>query len=657
MLHIVLREIVLVFGVALVVAYLLGKLRIPNVVGFMVAGAALGPGGLAIIEDRHQIEVLAEIGVILLLFGVGMKISFAELWALRRFVFGAGLAQVVITTAIAAAIGVQWGLETNVAVVVGFFVAVSSTAMVLRLLEQRAESDAPQGRLMLGVLLMQDLAVVPILFALPLLAGAAEGSVGSALLVVARASAVLVAALLLARYVFPFMAERAVKARSPELFTLVTALGVFGTALLVGEFGLSMALGAFLAGMVVSESVYSQQIVSEINTLREAFNSLFFVSIGMLVDLALWSREPVTLLILLVGIIALKALLAGGAAALFLRSARHGLVVGAGLAHVGEFSFVVASQAALLGLFDEWLYAMLLAGAVPSMIFGPFALSLASRALKNAGPRDEDEEVEGNALEESGELALIVGYGVGGRHTAQTLQHLGVPYVVIDMNPDTVRSLRKEGVRAYYGDAGRELVLRKAGAERARALVVAVPDAAGARRVVALARQINPALTILVRTRFLLDVEELHRLGADEVVPEEYETSLELASRVLAAFGAPDDLVEREKSELRRRSSAIVSGSAPPLAQHALRALTRSAGLVELRVEEGGQAQRKSLRELDLRRRTGASVLALLRGREMLGQPDPDLELCEGDVLVVAGTAEALASARACFEGDEESPA
>ena len=290
------------------------------------------------------------------------------------------------------------------------------------------------------------------------------------------------------------------------------------------------------------------------------------------------------------------------------------------------------------------------------MIFGPFALALASRALNGAALRDEEDNV-GPAVQEEGELALIVGYGVGGRHTAQTLQHLGVPYVVIDMNPDTVRGLRKEGVRAYYGDAGREVVLRKAGAERARALVVAVPDAAGARRVVALARQINPELTILVRTRFLLDVEELYRLGADEVVPEEYETSLELASRVLAAFGAPDDLVEREKSELRRRSSAIVSGSAPPLAQHALRALTRSAGLVELRVQTGGAAHRKSLRELDLRRRTGASVLALLRGREMLGQPDPDMELREGDVLVVAGTAEALASARECFEGAKASSA
>jgi CPA2 family monovalent cation:H+ antiporter-2 len=558
----VLLELVLVFGAALVAAYLASLVRAPSLVGFMIAGALLGPGGFSLIADRHEIEVLAEIGVVLLLFGIGLKISLRELWQLRRYVLLGGGLQVVLTALATVAIQ-QWlgrGLPSSIAL--GYVIALSSTAVLLTLLERRAEVDTPHGRTIFGMLLAQDLAVVPIFFSIPfLIGGSGEGSALAQLpLVLGETIAVLVGLVLVARLLFPWLSNRAVAARSPELFTLVIAVTVFGTAAFGMWFGLSPALGAFLAGVAVSSSPYSQQVVGEIAPFRAAFNSLFFVSIGMLASPAVWVQRPVELAGMLGLIFVVKAIIAGLVALLLLRSSVRALLVGTALAHVGEFSFVVAAEAKHVGLLSAGDLELVTSAAVPTMILAPVFLAAFGRLLARSrgkpaaeGRAAEPEAPAGPAGKKSlRDHVILVGFGIGGRQVARILHPRGFRIAVIELNRETLRNVAAEGMATVYGDAARSAVLSAAGIESAKALIVTVPDPSGARAIVATARRLSPDVTLVVRTRYALNVEPLYKLGADEVVVEEYESALELAGRVLGCFGASVEEVESEKQTLRR---------------------------------------------------------------------------------------------------------
>jgi CPA2 family monovalent cation:H+ antiporter-2 len=560
----VLLELVLVFGAALLAAYLASLVRAPSLVGFMIAGALLGPGGFGLVADRHEIEILAEIGVVLLLFGIGMKISLRELWQLRRYVVLGGGLQVVLTALATVAIE-QWlgrGLPSSIAL--GYVIALSSTAVLLTLLERRAEVDTPHGRTIFGMLLAQDLAVVPIFFSIPFLIG--DSSEGSALaqlpLVIGETIAVLVGLVLVARLLFPWLSNRAVAARSPELFTLVIAVTVFGTAAFGMWFGLSPALGAFLAGVAVSSSPYSQQVVGEIAPFRAAFNSLFFVSIGMLASPSVWVERPVELAGMLGLIFVVKAIVAGLVALMLLRSSVRALLVGTALAHVGEFSFVVAAEAKHVGLLSAGDLELVTSAAVPTMILSPVFLAAFGRLLARSRgkPAPEGRAVEPEAPAGAGpagkkslrDHVILVGFGIGGRQVARILHPRGFRIAVIELNRETLRNVAAEGMATVYGDAARPAVLSAAGIESAKALIVTVPDPSGARAIVATARRLSPDVTLVVRTRYALNVDPLYELGADEVVVEEYESALELAGRVLGCFGASVEEVEREKQTLRR---------------------------------------------------------------------------------------------------------
>lgn len=564
MIHEILRDLVLILAVSAGSAYLMRRIHVPAITGFLLAGMLVGRGGLDLVPHRESIEALAETGVILLLFSVGLKISIRELNQLRAQVFGGGLPQVVLTLGATAFAMRALGSDWTSALVWGALVALSSTALVLTLLEERGELDTAHGRWMLGVLIFQDLAVVPILIGLPLMAGTTDASPWTVLLSVGKALAILVGVVVAGHFVFPRLTEQVVRVRSREVFTLTALLVVFGTAWLVSLFGLSMALGAFLAGMVLSESEYAQQILSEISALRVALNSLFFVSIGMLVEPSLWWIEPTETLALFVLVVAVKGAILALLARRAFSGGRTSALAAAGLAHMGEFSFVVAGAAMGLGLIVESELNRFLAIAVPSMLLAPGALALASRvrarpeivADRDAGERDAGIPPAGAEAEAAGgapgDRVVIVGYGLNGRNVARVLRLLEVPYAILELNALTVRRLREEGEPVFYGDATSEGVLRRAGVDRARALILAVSDPAGSRQMVALARKMNPGLRIIVRTRYVLEIEALRGLGADVVVPEEFETSLELAAQALATFGAPAQLIQREKALMRR---------------------------------------------------------------------------------------------------------
>lgn len=667
----VLLELVIVMGVSIAAVYALKPLKIPAIVGFLLAGVLIGPGGLALVRDRHDIELLAEVGVVFLLFSIGLKFSLGELLRMKALVLGVGGLQVGVTVGLALGLGRLLGLEAAQAAFLGMLLAMSSTAIVLTVLEERGETSSLHGRVIIAVLIFQDLAVVPFMLLVPLLGGqgATAGQMATTLL---RSVGVILGILAAARWVFPWVIERVVRTRSREAFALLTFGVALGTAYAAGLAGMSLALGAFLAGLVISESDYSTQIVTEIAPIRDALSSLFFVSVGMLVDVGAFLERPHVSVGLVLAVMLAKWLVVAAVALGFGFGPRIATLVGLGLAQIGEFSFILAQAGAGLGLLEPAAYQQFLGVSVVTMALTPFGLMashwLAGRtqgvswlASTLRGAPSADGAGEGGAGGHGGghghggglDLAdhvVVVGFGVNGRNVARVLRQLDVPVAVLELNPFTVRKLREEeGLEAVYGDSTRGPVLEAVGVPRARVLVVAVSDPVSARETVAVARKLAPELVILVRTRYLAEVPHLYKLGATEVAVEEFETSLELATLVMLAFGAPERVVAREREAIRaERHEALRAGDAgrPLRRRTSLATLAQAADFDELELTSDAPGVGRTLGELRLRERAGASVVAVTRGGKVEGNPGAGFRLEAGDLLVAFGTPEQLEGAR-----------
>lgn len=667
-----LRDLVLVMGTSLISVILLGRLKVPTLVGFLAAGIVIGPGGFGLVKEMHSVEQLAEIGVVFLLFTIGLQFSVSDLLNLKRYVLLGGSLQMGATIAVVTVAGLAFAMSAREATYLGAMVAMSSTAILLRLLTERGEVGAPHGRFDLGVAIFQDLAVIPLILFLPLWAGTGADT-GSALVTLGRTAGLLLALFIAARFLFPWFLERIVRTKSREAFTLATLLGALGTAWLCSQMGVSLSLGAFLAGIVLADSAYAHQVLSEVTPLKDALSSLFFASVGMFVDPMLWVREPALSLGLVAATIVIKVLVAAGAARLLGLSRRAALLGGVGLAQIGEFSFVMAilGGAKEVGLFPDAYRPQFFSVAVLSMAATPFLLRLASawcdrrgmklveavRPAAGGGAAAAGHDGDGHAGGGHGaglgveDHVIVVGYGVSGRNVTRVLQRHHVHHVVLEMNPATVRRLKGEVEHIQYGDATQEETLRHAGVSDARVLVVAIPDPAAARQIVAVSRKLRPDLVILVRTRLVAEVEPLRRLGAQDVVAEEFETSLELAGRVLSAYGVSDRVVAREKGSIRReRYGMLLDGAPLPPPGDDLDALLGELDVATLVVGAGSKAAGRSLREIDLRRETGVTVLVMSREGRTTANPDPDAGLAAGDLLTVLGTQEQLGAARGLLE-------
>jgi monovalent cation:H+ antiporter-2, CPA2 family len=652
-----LRDLLILIIVSLAVVYLVRRVRVPAVVGFLLSGMLLGPGGLALIHDQATIEVLAEVGVALLLFAIGLKFSVREMLRLRHLVFGAGALQVLLTIAGGFAVARLVGFPPMFSLLVGFLVAMSSTAIVLKLQEERGETNSMQGKLTLSVLIFQDLAVVPLLLLVPMLG---EGGVQwqSALLLLAKSLALLMLILLASRLLIPPLLEFVVRSRSPEAFTLTIIAIAMGTAYLSNQAGLSLALGAFLAGIVISETHYSDHVSAQILPMRDALSSIFFVSIGMLVHPETWPAMAATLGGVTLGIILLKATVVLLVTLLFRLGPRTGIVAGFALAQVGEFSFLLL-QAVRGDLLDDATRQLFLSTSVLTMMLTPLLMMLGPVLVRRIQPSRRSKKLPshevGGGEEEPPALSqhvIIIGYGVNGRNVARALARLDVPLVVVELNPRTVREIREDGTPVIYGDACQETLLRRAGLERAQVLVIAIADPVAARCITAVARNMNQALDIVVRTRFVAQVEALMANGANQVVPEEFETSLELVALTMSAYGATQRDIEQERALIRSESYAFLRHETAPPADHpSLRLLLTASDLVEVMLTENSRAVDQTLHQLDLRRVTGATIIGLMRRGIISGNPDPDTPLLPGDVLLLFGDKATLQRARELLSG------
>ena len=638
-------DLIMLLGVA-TVGLLAGRaLGLPAVVAYLVAGVLVGPGGLAIVSRSEPISELADIGVALLLFGVGIEFSLDRLRGILPRMIASGALQVTGTVAVAALgfrlLGVPW----PTALFAGFLVSLSSTAIVFKLYDEEGELDAPQGLAAAGILLFQDLAMVPMMLLVPVLATAGEGAARAAATALVEGAMALATVLLLARAVLPRALALVARAGTPELFPLAALVVAFGTALGAARLGLALPIGAFLAGLALSGSPYAHQVFAELLPLRDAFVAVFFTSIGMLFAPAAIAAAP-ALLAGMVGAVLFK----GGLVALIVRllwhSPRLAVLAGFGLAQIGEFSFVLARQGAAAGVISARLEQAFLGAAILTMAATPFLMRLGRRlAQVGAGAPGA------GAVAELRDHVLVIGFGVTGQAVARVLRETGMPFLAVDMVADVVEGGRRERMPVRFGDASRRGVLEEMGAERARAAVVAVGDPGATRRIVSQLRQANPTARILVRARRVGEIEELERLGADEAIPSEFETSIELLVRLLTHLGVPRHVVRVQESLIRLDHYHALRGTAPtPELLAETRKLVMGGILETAQVMNGSLAAGRTLAELDLRRRTGATVLSVVRNEQPLPTPDGPTRLEVEDLVVLYGPHEAIDRALAMLE-------
>ena len=644
-----LPDLLILFALSVVAALAFHRLRLPPIVGFLITGVISGPYGFGLIRNIADVESLAEIGVVLLLFTVGLEFSLQHLARLRRFLFIGGALQVGVTIAVTAALARSLAVAWPVAIFIGMLVTLSSTAITLRLYAERGELDTPFGNASLGILIFQDLCVVPMMLLTPALAGGGRNPTTLARTLL-EAALFIAATVVAARLVVPRILHLVAATRRREVFLLTIVLFCLGTAWASARVGLSLALGAFIAGIVIADSEYSQQALSDIVPLREVFNSLFFISIGMLFDIRTVGRSPMLVVCAIATVIIVKVVVTGGASLALGQSLRPALATGFGLAQIGEFSFVLSAAGMTAGLLDERLDQLFLAVAVGTMALTPALIDVAPRAgawLERRTPDRWRPSQTGAPMQGDapvGDHVIIVGFGFNGRNLARVLRDVGIAYRVIDSNASIARQERRNGEPMLYGDASSAEVLHHAGVERARVLVVAISDIAATRATVASVRRLNPKVHVIVRTRYMREIGSLVKLGSGEVVPEEFETAIEVFTRVLRRYLVPRDVIEREVRSVRSQYDEMFR----PLPDTGVRVEDLSRFLTEvtlvvMRVEPGAPATGEPLSDVRFRERSGATVVAIQReGGGLVASPSGDEVLYPGDTILMMGRTDQL---------------
>ena len=643
-------EILVLLAVATAGVAIFERLRLPAIAGFLVMGALVGPGGLGLIDQPDRVRDLAELGVVFLLFEIGLELPLERLRKLWRLaLFGGGL-QVVATLACVASIGVAMGLDLPAALVMGGLVAMSSTALVMRLLSQRGEIDAPQGQLVVGILLFQDLCVVPFLLGVSILAAGSTGDVADVTFDLARSFAELVAFFLVARFAFPYLLDRAARLRSREIFTMVALLAVVGSAVFAEQIGLTLAVGAFAGGLVLSASPYAHQLFAEVVPLRGLLLGVFFTAVGMLFDPAIALENAAGVAAYFVCVVVLKAGFIAAIVAFALRQGvRLGVLTGLVLAQTGEFSFVLAAAASDAALLDEGLRQVFVAGSIATLVATPFLVGVAPRVARFLDRRAEraPKRAEGDAIEQPRNHVILVGFGLAGQNLARVLKARDIDYVALDSNAGSVAASRSRGEPVLYGDATRHSLLQRIGIADARLIAVAISDPIATLEVVALARSLAPDTPIYARTRYVLEVDELERAGATKVVAEEFESTITLAGVTLRHFGVPEESIARFATELRdegyefmRTPETILD----PWLTDLLDAVATHWVDVPLSFEGS-----RSLSELGVRAHTGANIVAVERAGSTTPNPDPSFEVQRGDRLLALGSPEAIERLHALF--------
>lgn len=651
-----LYEIVIIFLLSIGVTLLCNRLRLPATVGFLLTGVLCGPSLLGIVNDHQAIDQVAEIGVAMLLFTIGMELSGDALSRLKRPVFLGGSLQIGLTVLAVTGLALLHGTSWQRGAFWGCLVALSSSAIVLRILQERGTGSTPTGRLSLAILVFQDIMVAPMLLCVPLLAGTLDLSLEHAVFSVLWVALVLGAVLLLAHFGLNRLMEAVMRTRTREILLLTTLGLCLGMALLTSALGLSLSLGAFLAGLLLARSQYSMSVISGILPYRDVFMSLFFISVGMMLNVGYFAAHFMEIVLGTLLFVLIKSALTLPAVLVQGYPLRAAIITALSLAQVGEFSFVLAAQGLSAGLFDMAAYQNFLAVSVLTMMLTPGLIAVAPRvagAVERLRRRGAPVADEGGVKKQDGleDHLIIVGFGISGRHLAQVAHESGIPYTILEMNPETVRRYRgKEPIA--HGDATQPVVLEHLGAERARVLAIVISDPAAVRAITIEARRLNPNLYIVARTRFVTEVTPLHHLGANEVISEEFESSIEVFSHVLAQYLVPRQDIDAFAAHLRQANYRMIRRMSSTVdSLTAVVGRLPDMGVQAMRVGPESPLCGQELRECGLRPAYGVTVVAILRHDEVEASPGAHFRFAVDDVVYIFGRTDKLYAVKPVFSG------
>ena len=619
----------------------------PSIIGFLITGVLIGPYGFSLVNAVEEVEILSEIGVILLVFVIGMELSIKQLISIKKTVFIGGSFQVGVTVLVAAFVYYYIGNSWIEAVFVGFLFSLSSTAIVLKTLQDRQEISSAHARNALAILIFQDIIVVPMMLITPLMAGESSNIWLSISSLVIKTLIVLIITFVSARYIVPKLMHAVAKTNSKELFLLVTITLCFAVAFLTSEAGLSLALGAFIAGLIVSESEYSHQATSIILPFRELFTSFFFVSVGMLLDLSFFIKHIWVILLLVFVVFIVKSIIASLAVAILKYPPRTIILTGLSLFQVGEFAFILSKVGIDNQLLDVATNQYFLSISIVSKLLTPFVIifsdSIANKLVgvsEKFGIQSNLLDVNNNQITITDDLEnhlIIIGYGVNGSNLAKAATTSNIPFIVIEFDAEIVKRERAKGLPIIFGDATHDHILEAVQIHKARASVVAISDNQATKKVVKNVRNHSDSLYLVVRTRFVKEISELFALGADEVIPEEFETSVQIFTHVLHNFLVPEDDIDQIVEKVRANNYQLFKGELKKptvfkpnnLADFNITCVSMSA--------DSNQFLGKPLKELNLRIEFGINILGIKRKEMLMQNIQPDDVLLQGDRVYIQG--------------------
>ena len=648
--HSTLSLVVILLATAVVTVVLFRKLQMPAILGYLIVGVAIGPNAAALVPDNDSTRYLAEFGVVFLMFSIGLEFSLAQLVAMRRIVFGFGAAQVVLTMLVGGVLVLAAGQAWQTGLIVGGVLAMSSTAIISKILSEQAALHSVHGKQTMGVLLFQDLAVIPLLVLVPVLGLSTEAMLSVVGLTLLKALAALAVILFLGQRLMRPLFHLVAAQKSSELFVLTVLLVTLGLALATEMAGLSLALGAFLAGMLIAETEYRYQVEDDIKPFRDVLLGLFFITIGMLLDFgALW-KNVIPVLLVLIALLAIKFLIVFGLGLAFKCARADSLRVALALAPAGEFAFVLLAVADKSKALPTNVLQVVLAAAIISMLLSPLLFKYMEKIVLYFVSGEWEmralqlQQLAVQSMMKKGHV-IIAGYGRSGQSLARFLEQEKISVIALDADPMRVKQAAAAGESVMFGDASRREVLTAAGLARASALVVSFADTRMALKIIAHARAIKPDLPVIVRTFDDTDVEKLKQAGADEIVAEVIEGSLMLATQTMLLLGTPLNRVLSRLRKVRGERYELMRGFFPGATDEDDGGLDfDQPRLQSIVIDAGAAAVGQTLQELDVGR-AGVLLTALRRNGVRQMAPALETQLQPGDVLILNGSLENLARA------------
>jgi CPA2 family monovalent cation:H+ antiporter-2 len=651
----VLKNIVIIFALSTLVNFLFTKIKVPTILGYLLTGVLVGPSLLGIISSHTDIEMIAEIGVVMLLFGIGLEFSLNHLLKIRKIVFLGGFLQLTFTVAVTLFIARGYDIDWKGALFIGFLTALSSTAVVLKILQERSELTSNYGRTVLGILIFQDLLLVPLLLFTPILGGQVTNQGYQLVQLILKAVFIIGFIYIGNRWLMPKLLHAIAMTKNQELFMMSILFICFAVALLTAELGMSLAFGAFLAGLMISDSQYSQSAFGDLIPLKDLFASFFFISLGILLDLGFVFDHLGLVFITVMIVIFFKALTASGTAFLLGHTFRGTVMVGFALSQVGEFSFILAKMGLEYNILSTFIYQLFIAVAVISMSFTPLLMQVSrpfsNILLKLPLPKklvDGIFPLPELDIPEFKNHLVFIGKDSRALNLSVMAKNMGLPYISIVFDPDSVRKRQLKGEIVIYGDAVNEPILKKAHTDKADIVVVSIGNLITSMAVIEKVRSMNPHVYIIVRAKKIENIEELYNFGANQVIPEEFETSIELFDRVLSKLLIPRKEINAVIARIRDDNYGIFMDKETKSDFSALKKYA-NIEITAVKLDDHSSAVGKSLLEMQFRKTFGVTVAALFRKNVLIDNPDAETIFEKGDIVYLMGRSEQIANATELF--------